>query len=289
MQNTSHDWHVITLLTCASEREQLSHLLTELETAGILEEEKNGQLFFQAYFSASIERTQVCQQLTEAFPAFQLSKTSITDALTCTLNPNEQGWKQYFQPFCIAKNIVIAPAWEEYHAQPGELVLTLNPGMAFGTGLHETTKLCAEAIAEFVPEQKPARFLDLGCGSGILALMAKKLGAGEIWGVDIDPITIDVCKENSELNHENSLRWSVDLNDAQGNFDFVVANILLLPLLELKNTIISKLNTGAYLVLSGITTDQADELQAAYEAAGLKFISKQTKGEWASLSLQKRV
>ena len=286
MQNTSHDWHVITLLTHASEREQLSHLLTELESAGILEEEKSGQLFFKSYFAPQQSLAELQKLIQKNLPLYELQQTSICEAITCTLNPNEQGWKQYFQPFCIAKNIVIAPEWEKYQPQPGELVLTLNPGLAFGTGLHETTKLCAEAIAELVPEHKPKRFLDLGCGSGILALIARKLGAGEIWGIDIDPIAIDVCKENSELNSEKNLHWSVDLSDAVDKFDLVIANILLLPLLELKNTIVSKLNSGAYLVLSGITVDQADELQAAYETSGLKFISKQTKGEWASLILR---
>ncbi|WP_194720710.1 50S ribosomal protein L11 methyltransferase [Noviherbaspirillum malthae] len=180
----------------------------------------------------------------------------------------EQDWvrltQSQFEPIHIGKNIWVVPSWHDA-PDPNGLVLELDPGLAFGTGSHPTTRLCMEWLESHPPQG--ATVLDYGCGSGILALVAKKLGADKVYGVDIDPQAIESARYNSERNHceiEYHLPEAFAGAEHPQTFDVVVANILSSPLKLMAPMLSSRVAPGGMLVLSGILERQADEVAAAY-------------------------
>jgi ribosomal protein L11 methyltransferase len=180
----------------------------------------------------------------------------------------EQDWvrltQSQFDPIPIGKNIWVVPSWHEA-PNPDALILELDPGLAFGTGSHPTTRLCMEWLEAHAP--RGSSVLDYGCGSGILAMVAKKLGAAEVFGVDIDPQAIDSARYNSERNHcEIAFYLPEAFSEAYSNaaFDVVVANILSNPLKLMAPMLSGRVAAGGSLVLSGVLARQAEEVIAAY-------------------------
>jgi ribosomal protein L11 methyltransferase len=186
-----------------------------------------------------------------------------------TLRPvAEQDWvrltQSQFDPIHIGKNIWVVPSWHQA-PDPNGLILELDPGLAFGTGSHPTTRLCMEWLEAHAP--KDLLVLDYGCGSGILAMVAKKLGAAQVFGVDIDPQAIESARYNSERNRceiDYYLPEEFALPTHPHTFDIVVANILSSPLKLMAPMLSSRVSAGGALVLSGILARQADEVAAAY-------------------------
>ncbi|MFC5476181.1 50S ribosomal protein L11 methyltransferase [Paraherbaspirillum soli] len=171
-----------------------------------------------------------------------------------------------FEPIHIGKNIWVVPSWHDAPDANG-LILELDPGLAFGTGSHPTTRLCMEWLELNVPLQKPQSVLDYGCGSGILAMVAKKLGAASVVGVDIDPQAIESARSNSERNHcsiDYYLPQDFVSHTADGVFDFVVANILSGPLQSMAPMLCARIAAGGSLTLSGVLAEQAQDVIAAY-------------------------
>ena len=173
-----------------------------------------------------------------------------------------------FEPIHIGTNIWVVPSWHEA-PDPNGLILELDPGLAFGTGSHPTTRLCMEWLEA---HPKPGKsVLDYGCGSGILAMVAKKMGAGDVAGVDIDPQAIESARANAERNGceitfyvPNELAVSANERHATGKFDIVVANILSSPLKLMAPMLSGRVAAGGSLVLSGVLARQAEEVAAAY-------------------------
>jgi ribosomal protein L11 methyltransferase len=197
-------------------------------------------------------------------------------------------WKKHFHPFALCAGIVIRPPWEEYDAKPGERVLELEPGRAFGTGLHETTWLVSQALAARSKELADARVLDVGCGSGVLSLVALSLGAREARAIDIDADAAAVTRENAERNGMAS-RVRADTTDVakiDEAFPFVVANIEARVLVPLARAIAARVAPGGALVLSGVLAPQKEDVCAAYP--GLALEETIAKGEWVALVLRKR-
>ena len=176
----------------------------------------------------------------------------------------EQNWVQLtqsqFDPIRVSERLWIVPSWHEA-PDPNAIVLVLDPGMAFGTGSHPTTRLCLEWLERTVTTG--LSILDYGCGSGILAIAAAKLGAGDVLGVDIDLQAVGAAKNNAE-NNEVSARFDDSAKDIKGQFDIVVANILSNPLKALAPAICAHVRPGGYLALSGILVEQTEDLIAAY-------------------------
>ncbi|MDW9243537.1 50S ribosomal protein L11 methyltransferase [Burkholderia cepacia] len=176
----------------------------------------------------------------------------------------EQDWvrltQSQFEPIPIGERIWVVPSWHDA-PDPDALVLELDPGLAFGTGSHPTTRLCMEWLEQSV---KPGQsVLDYGCGSGILAILAKKCGANPVIGIDIDPQAVESARQNSERNHTEV---TYGLPDAcpDGEFDIVVANILSNPLKLMASMLASKVKPGGRIALSGVLARQADEVAAVY-------------------------
>jgi ribosomal protein L11 methyltransferase len=195
-------------------------------------------------------------------------------------------WKEHFRPFALTPSIVVRPPWEAYAEKPGERVLVLEPGRAFGTGLHETTSLVAGALDAHGGELAGRPLLDVGCGSGILALVGIELGASGARAVDVDPEAIEVTRENAT---RNGLEGRVDADCApieaiDGTYPVVVANIEARVLIPMAEALGARVAPGGLLVLSGILAPQKDDVRAAYGRFALE--SAPAKGEWVALVLR---
>ena len=195
-------------------------------------------------------------------------------------------WKEHYKPYAIAEGIVVRPPWEAYEAKPGERVLELEPGRAFGTGLHETTRLVARAIKAHAEEVKGRLAIDVGCGSGILALIAVALGAERAIAIDNDPEAIDVTRENAA---RNGLTGRVDASTTDvaaltATAPLVVANIEARILIPMAKDLAARVEPGGLLLLSGILVPQKDDVRAAY--AEMELLDAPALGEWVLLALR---
>jgi ribosomal protein L11 methyltransferase len=196
-----------------------------------------------------------------------------------------QNWKKYYKPMKIGKNIIIKPSWEEYRSDDGHIVIELDPGMAFGTGGHESTSLCIEMLEDMV--QIGDRVMDIGCGSGILAITAAKLGAGSVFAYDISDVAVDTARKNVEINNVGDI-VHVDtgnlLGSASGRADIIVANIIADTIMDMASDVPEFLKPGGIFIASGIITDRADEVIRAIEDAGMKIVRQRVANEWVAVA-----
>jgi ribosomal protein L11 methyltransferase len=204
----------------------------------------------------------------------------------------DQDWvrltQSQFEPIHIGKNIWVVPSWHQA-PDPDALILELDPGLAFGTGSHPTTRLCMEWLEANAPTQRTV--LDYGCGSGILAMVAKKVGASSVIGVDIDPQAIESARDNSARNHCEIDYYLSEGFESRANaeaFDVVVANILSGPLKLMAPMLSGLVAAGGSLVLSGVLARQADEVAAAYAPYIALTVWAERDG-WVALSGQRQV
>lgn len=200
-------------------------------------------------------------------------------------------WKAFYKTSRIGKKMVIVPMWEEYDPKPGDVVVRMDPGMAFGTGTHETTRLVIGLLEDYI---KPGcRMLDVGCGSGILAICASKLGAGLCRAYDIDPVAVRVANENIGASGQTNISCAqsdllkqVDISD--GGYDVITANIVADIIIRMAPDVGSYMNDGAVLLASGIISERADEVTSALEDCGLKVIKRYTDNGWCALAVMKK-
>lgn len=189
-------------------------------------------------------------------------------------------WKKYYKPFRVGKSLIVKPIWEEYEAKDGDLVVELDPGMAFGTGDHETTNMCMKALEEYVT--KDSVVFDVGCGSGILAIAAAKLGAKKAVGVDLDPVAVESAKENVSYNNLDNIEilYGNLVDVIEGKADVVVANILAEIICILTEDVKRVLKDGGIFITSGIIHDRVDMVVKKMEASGFEIIEANRDGEW---------
>ena len=199
-------------------------------------------------------------------------------------------WKAYYKPVHIGEKMVIVPMWERYEEKPGEVIVRMDPGMAFGTGTHETTRLVVSLLERYTKEGDYV--LDVGTGSGILAICASKLGAVACKAYDIDPVAVRVARENVKDNlcdnitcDTSDLLAGVDLSG--GQYDIVCANIVADIIIRMTPDIGKYMKDDAILIASGIITERADEVVAAVEAHGLRIKERLTDNGWCALVIVK--
>ncbi len=201
-----------------------------------------------------------------------------------------ENWKAHFKPFAIVPGLVITPTWEQYKAREGEQVIVMDPGMAFGTGHHETTRLCLELLQESESIISGCTVLDVGTGTGILAMASLLFGADRVVSVDNDLEAIRVARENSRLNNLSG-RMEVsaaEIKNIETPFACVVANIVHDVLLELADDLARLTEEGGTLVLSGLLEgDQSDNLVHCFEQRTFHLKQKRTAGQWCSLLFEK--
>jgi ribosomal protein L11 methyltransferase len=199
-------------------------------------------------------------------------------------------WKQFFRATRVGRRFTVRPSWDPGSAPAGEFVIDLDPGRAFGTGAHPSTRLVI-ALTEDVREKIPqiARFLDLGCGSGILSIAASRLwptAAG--LAVDNDPEATECSQENFERNHVSNVAIVTGtLDKTETTFDLILANIQADVLCDLAPAMAAKLANEGHVILSGILSDQTDDVVAAYASAGFVLTSRHDEGEWTGILLRK--
>lgn len=205
-------------------------------------------------------------------------------------------WKQYFHQFTI-DDVLIIPSWEDVQPEDEDkMIIHIDPGTAFGTGMHETTQLCIRQIKKYVTED--TEILDVGCGSGILGMLALKFGAKHSTGTDLDPCAIDATHENMEVNGISRDQYCVmigniiddkEVQDQVGydRYDIVAANILADVLVPLTPVILNHLKTGGIYITSGIIEEKEETVVEAVKAAGLEVLEVNHQGEWVSVTARK--
>lgn len=200
-------------------------------------------------------------------------------------------WKQYYHSMRIGRHLVVCPVWEDCTLDdPKDIKLLLNPGMAFGTGTHETTRLCLTELERKVTSD--TELLDIGCGSGILSIASKLLGAKSIVGVDIDPLAVKIARENAALNqlsnrHIQFLCGSF-IDEVSGQYDIICANIVADAILYLSNVVRSFLKPGGCFLCSGIIRPRAEEVFAALEANGFYIRQSFEEHDWIAITAMVR-
>ena len=198
-----------------------------------------------------------------------------------------EAWKAHFPVLRVGRRIVIKPTWRDHTPQPDDVILDLDPGMAFGTGLHPTTRLCLAGVESAADRGllDGARVLDVGCGSGILAIAAAKLGAGSVLGVDTDPIAVEATIANAARNGmaERIAARAGSLPSGEPGFDLVLANLIASVLITLAAPLSDELRPGGTLLASGIFDDRETDVRAAFDAVGLAVTTRTVEGEWVAL------
>ncbi len=208
-------------------------------------------------------------------------------------------WKQYFHAFTI-DDILIKPTWEALKPEDKDkFLIEIDPGISFGTGKHETTQLCIRQLSKYIKEYKkdaPVKVLDVGCGSGILSIVALKLGADFVLGTDLDENCITSTRENMEINHlpaesgnfyVGNLIDDMELQSKVGTSDIVVANILADVIIPMAKVIPSLLKAGGVFITSGIIDFKENEVKEAIKAAGMEIIEVNHQGEWVNVTARK--
>jgi ribosomal protein L11 methyltransferase len=209
-------------------------------------------------------------------------------------------WKRHVRVMRIGRRIVIRPTWRRHRRAPGDVVIAMDPGMAFGTGLHPTTRLCLAGIERWADDgllsrgaaaDGHARLLDVGCGSGVLAIAAGLLGAGEMVGVDTDPIAIEATLANAGRNRlrRRVRAWQGTVPTGAAPFDLVAANLIASVLVALAPRLRDELRPGGRLLASGIFVDREGDVRSALAAAGLAILRREAEGDWVALDAERPV
>lgn len=301
-------WKVIVIMAPAPAVDLVCAELAALDCAGTLVEKRELDTFvvpeeeldplsdveLQAYFPANADSRELTTRIEQIFselgPLFPDRRFALGDETIVHQEDWADGWKQHFSLFRVGESLIIKPSWENYQPAATERVLELDPGMAFGTGTHGTTLLCLEAIvALFEGEAPPCSLLDVGTGSGILAMAAAALGAEKVVACDIDPVACEVAGENCRANQLDNLVeiTSAPLEELPGRYDVVVANILAEENLRLADHLIRHLSPHGTLFLSGILAEKEALVREGFARLPLEYLGTTRQDEWVCLSFRR--
>ena len=314
-------WNKFRLKTTTEAEDVVSSILMDLGIQGVeiednvpLTAKEKEQMFVDilpqsgiddgvAYLSFYLEEEEdkdhilanVRKELNEMKDFMDLGECTIEESQTEDLDW-VNNWKQYFHQFCV-DDVLIVPSWEEVKEEDQDkMIIRIDPGTAFGTGMHETTQLCIRQIRKYVTPG--AEILDVGCGSGILGMLALKFGAGHSVGTDLDPCAIEATHENMEANGIGQEQYDVmigniiddpEIQEIVGyeKYDIVAANILADVLVPLTPVIVRHMKPGAIYITSGIIDDKETVVTEAVKAAGLEVLEVTYQGEWVSVTARK--
>jgi len=195
-------------------------------------------------------------------------------------------WKKYYKPFKLTDRIVIKPTWEEYNALLSDIIVEMDPGMAFGTGTHETTQMCSILLDKYIRDE--CEVLDVGCGTGILSIIAAKLGAKSVKAIDIDAVAVKVANENITINKENSKINAfkgilTDIKIEEQKYDIIVANIIADVIIDLSSLIPYYLKIDSFFITSGIIKERKQDVLDACSKNGMSCIETLEMGEWVAM------
>ena len=261
--------------------------------------EDDGTAYLTFYLDQDVDTARILGEVRQELEDMR----NYVDVGECTIEESEtedvdwvNNWKKYFHQFYI-DDILVIPSWEDVKTEDSDkMVIHIDPGTAFGTGMHETTQLCIRALRKYT--KKDALVLDVGCGSGILGMLALKFGACHSVGTDLDPCAIDATHENMEVNGIDKDQYEVMIGniiddkavqDQVGyeKYDIVAANILADVLVPLTPVIVHQMKPGAVYITSGIIDDKEEVVVEAVKAAGLTVLEVNYQGEWVSVVAKK--
>ena len=307
------NWTEVTIKTTTEAVEAISNILMEERCGGVMiedpkdflfqkkneldwdyvEEEvfnKSGQdgVLIKTYIPEErnvLELIETVKARMALLPSFGLD---IGEGSVSLSNVNESDWanewKKYYKPTKVGKKIVVKPSWEEYEKQEGDLIIELDPGMAFGTGTHETTSMCIRELENYVDETKTV--FDIGCGSGILAIAAAELGAKEVVAGDLDEVAVKVSKENCEINNVSDkvvVKHGSLFEVVDSKADVIVANIIADIIKILAKDVSKFLKEDGVFISSGIILAKIDEVCQALEENGFEIVKVERLGEWSAI------
>lgn len=243
-------------------------------------------VIIKAYFPESddiTDKIELVRENIERNPLIETGK-SLGQVTVSEVNDMDwaENWKKYYKPVRIGDKIVIKPSWEDYEQKDGDIVIELDPGMAFGTGTHETTILCVEALEKYV--KKDAIVYDVGCGSGILSIVAAKLGAKKVIGIDIDDLSVKTSKENVKINHVEEIVEIVKgnlLDNVSGKADIIVSNIIAEIIINMIPNLKDYLIHNGIFIASGIITEKLEKVKEALVNNGFSIVEEKTMNDWA--------
>ena len=314
-------WNQFRLKTTTEAEDIVSSMLMDLGIQGVqiedkvpLTEQDKEQMFVDilpqipaddgvAYLTFYLEEEEDPETVLERVRKELEEMRSYVDVGECTIEESQtedvdwvNNWKKYFHQFSI-DDILVIPSWEQVEAKDSDkMVIHIDPGTAFGTGMHETTQLCIRQLRKYV---KPgAQILDVGCGSGILGMLALKFGAAHSVGTDLDPCAIDATHENMKANGIREDQYEVMIGNIIGDkevqdkagyekYDIVAANILADVLVPLTPVILHQLKKGGIYITSGIIDDKEETVTEAVRAAGMEVLEVHHQGEWVSVTARK--
>lgn len=314
-------WNKYTIKTITEAEDIISSTLMDLGVEGVeiedkvpLSEADKKQMFVDilpdvlesdniAYISFYIDSEVDSKELLKNINQELLELRSFMDIGECIIVESQtedkdwiNNWKQYFKQFTV-DDILIKPSWEEVKPEDHEkLMIQIDPGTAFGTGMHETTQLCIRQLKKYITSS--TKLFDVGCGSGILSIVSLKLGADSALGLDIDPNAINASRENALVNKIPEEKFDIqignlledsELQEVAGyeKYDIVVANILADVLISLTPVIKKNLKTGGYYITSGIIDKKEEDVVAAVKASGFEVVEITHQGEWVSVTAKK--
>ena len=271
------DYSDIDLKTCYGDLIDESILNADKTVASVL-----------VYFAADSGITD-----TLAFLKGRFAELSI-DANITVSGVNEEdwanSWKEYYKPIKIGEKIVIVPAWEKYTQQDGEIIVRMDPGMAFGTGTHETTRLVIKLLEKYI--KNGMRVADVGCGSGILAICASKLGAAECKAYDIDPVAVKVANENIKDSGLTNVSCEVsDLLrqvDKSKTYDVICANIVADIIIRMMPDVGALMDENSVILASGIIVERSEDVISAFSEHGFEVVERIDENGWCALAVMKK-
>ncbi len=273
--------------------DELAALLAERFGVGVQVEDAGVRLYLRVH-DAPAEWRNILENTVEHFrSAWGLPTTDPVRYGLCEDVDWNARWKEGFKPLRVGRRLVIVPTWEPYAPNPDDLVLTMDPGMAFGTGHHETTRLCLQWLEEVMEKWRhpaPPSLLDVGTGSGILAMAGALLGFQPVVGVDNDPEAVAVAEENRAMNPKAaSVRFLTGTpNQVPGTFAVVVANIQAGPLMAMAEDLGRLVEPGGRLGLCGVLAEQAASVISRYEGVGFHMEHQWQDGEWVLIGFRAR-
>jgi ribosomal protein L11 methyltransferase len=241
----------------------------------------------KGYFSLEENINEIEKYINEKLSELRDMNINVGEGKIITKEVKEEdwanNWKKYYKPTKIGNKIVIKPIWEEYKKEKDEIIVEMDPGMAFGTGTHETTKMCIEALEKYIT--KDVTVYDIGTGSGILAITSAKLGAQKVVGVDLDPVAVDSAKSNVKFNNLNNVEILQGnlMEVVEGKAEIVVANIIAEVIIFLSDEVKKFLKPNGYFISSGIIKERKEDVVNKLKSIGFKIVEINTLGEWVCI------
>lgn len=278
-------YHQFTITISEHYREALGERLIRLGSLGV---EEHGDAVI-AYFPGTADQGLLSKELDILRTLFKNLVDPVSMTVKHTFLPQtdwNESWKKSFKPVDAGQRFVILPPWERPSGE--RIPLIIDPGMAFGTGHHETTRSCLVLMERYAGTVKSERFLDLGTGTGLLAIAALALGFRSVVGVDTDPLAIEASHRNIALNKSERIGlFEGGIDQCEGIFDMIAANLISGTLIQLAGEIASRLVPAGIVIMSGILKGQDDEVVEAAEKSGLKCIERLNDGKWVSLACRR--